>query len=108
MLYVSGEESANQIRMRSDRLGLHSPHLYLLTETSLELIREHVSHLQPRLVVIDSIQTVFTAELTSAPGSVSQVRECTAQLMTLAKSLHVPIFIIGHVTKRELLLAPGC
>jgi DNA repair protein RadA/Sms len=106
VLYVSGEESANQIRMRSDRLGLHGPHLYLLTETSLELIREHVSHIQPRLLVIDSIQTVFTAELTSAPGSVSQVRECTAQLMTLAKSLHIPIFIIGHVTKEGAIAGP--
>lgn len=106
VLYVSGEESANQIRMRSDRLGLHSPHLYLLTETSLELIREHVSRLQPRLLVVDSIQTVFTAELTSAPGSVSQVRECTAQLMTLAKPLHMPIFITGHVTKEGAIAGP--
>lgn len=105
-LYVSGEESASQLRLRSDRLGLSQQRIYILTETSLELIREQVGRLQPQILVIDSIQTVFTAEVTSAPGSVSQVRESTAQLMTLAKSTGLPIFIIGHVTKEGAIAGP--
>jgi DNA repair protein RadA/Sms len=106
VLYVSGEESASQLRMRSDRLGVHSQHIYILTETSMELIREQVTRLQPRVLVIDSIQTVFTAELSSVPGSVSQVRESTAHLMTLAKTLDLPILIIGHVTKEGTIAGP--
>ena len=106
VLYVSGEESASQLRMRGDRLGVNSQHVYILTETSMELIREQVTRLQPRVLVIDSIQTVFTADLPSAPGSVSQVRESTAHLMTLAKSLDVPIIIIGHVTKEGTIAGP--
>jgi DNA repair protein RadA/Sms len=106
VLYISGEESASQLRMRSDRLGAHCPQVYILTETSLELIREHITRLRPRVLVIDSIQTVFTADITSAPGSVSQVRESTAQLMALAKSLNLPIFIIGHVTKEGAIAGP--
>ena len=106
VLYVSGEESASQLRMRGDRLGVNSQHVYILTETSMELIREHVIRLQPRVLVIDSIQTVFTADLSSTPGSVSQVRESTAHLMTLAKTLDVPILIIGHVTKEGTIAGP--
>jgi DNA repair protein RadA/Sms len=106
VLYVSGEESASQLRMRSDRLGANCPDLYILTETSVELIRDQVTRLQPRVLVIDSIQTVFTADITSAPGSVSQVRESTAQLMALAKPLNVPMFIIGHVTKEGAIAGP--
>jgi DNA repair protein RadA/Sms len=106
VLYVSGEESASQLRMRGDRLGVNSQHVYILTETSMELIREQVTRLQPRVLVIDSIQTVFTADLSSAPGSVSQVRESTAHLMTLAKTLDVPILIIGHVTKEGTIAGP--
>src|SRR5919199_3466877 len=106
VLYVSGEESASQLRLRGDRLGVQSQHVYILTETSMELIREQVSRLQPRVLVIDSIQTVFTADLASAPGSVSQVRESTAHLMTLAKTLDVPVMIIGHVTKEGTIAGP--
>ena len=106
VLYVSGEESASQLRMRSDRLGVNSQHVYILTETSMELIREQVTRLQPRVLVIDSIQTVFTADLSAAPGSVSQVRESTAHLMTLAKTRDVPILIIGHVTKEGTIAGP--
>jgi DNA repair protein RadA/Sms len=83
-----------------------SQHVYILTETSLEIIREQVTRLQPRVLVIDSIQTVFTADLSSAPGSVSQVRESTAHLMALAKTLDVPIMIIGHVTKEGTIAGP--
>jgi DNA repair protein RadA/Sms len=106
VLYVSGEESASQLRMRGDRLGVHSQHVYILTETSIEIIREQVTRLQPRVLVIDSIQTVFTADLSSAPGSVSQVRESAAHLMALAKTLDVPIIIIGHVTKEGTIAGP--
>jgi DNA repair protein RadA/Sms len=106
VLYVSGEESASQLRMRGDRLGVNSQHVYILTETSMELIREQVTRLQPRVLVVDSIQTVFTTDLSSAPGSVSQVRESTAHLMALAKTLDVPILIIGHVTKEGTIAGP--
>ena len=106
VLYISGEESASQLRMRSDRLGVSSQQVYILTETSMDLIREHVARLQPRVLVIDSIQTVFSTEIASAPGSVSQVRESTAHLMHLAKSLDMPILIIGHVTKEGAIAGP--
>jgi DNA repair protein RadA/Sms len=106
VLYISGEESATQLRMRGDRLGVHNQDVYILTETSMEVIKEQVSRLQPRVLVVDSIQTVFTAEVPSAPGSVTQVRESTAQLMTLAKSLNLPILIIGHVTKEGAIAGP--
>jgi len=106
VLYVSGEESATQLRMRGDRLGIQSEQVYLLTETSMEMIQAQVSRLKPRILVIDSIQTIFMADVTSAPGSVSQVRECTAQLMTLAKSQNLPILIIGHVTKEGTIAGP--
>jgi DNA repair protein RadA/Sms len=106
VLYVSGEESASQLRIRSDRLGANCPQVYILTATSLELIREQVTRLRPRVLVIDSIQTVFTADITSAPGSVSQVRESTAQLMALAKPLNLPVFLIGHVTKEGTIAGP--
>ena len=106
VLYVSGEESASQLRMRSDRLGVQSQDVYILTETAVELIREQATRMQPRVLVVDSIQTVFTAELASAPGSIGQVRESTAQLMTLAKSQNLPILIIGHVTKEGAIAGP--
>jgi len=92
--------------MRGDRLGVNSQQVYILTETSMELIRDQVTRLQPRVLVIDSIQTVFTADLASAPGSVSQVRESTAHLIALAKTLDVPILIIGHVTKEGTIAGP--
>lgn len=106
ILYISGEESATQLRMRSDRLGVTNQDVYILTETSMEIIQEQISRLKPRVLVVDSIQTVFTAHITSAPGSVSQVRESTAQLMTIAKSLNMPIVIIGHVTKEGAIAGP--
>jgi DNA repair protein RadA/Sms len=106
VLYVSGEESGAQLRMRADRLDVHSQHVYIFTETSVEAIRDQVERLQPQVLVVDSIQTLFTAEVSSAPGSVSQVRESTAQLMTLGKSLQIPILIIGHVTKEGAIAGP--
>ncbi len=106
VLYVSGEESASQVRMRADRLDVSDHQVHILTETAIESIREQVTHLHPRALVVDSIQTVFTADVASAPGSVSQVRACTAQLIALAKPLNLPIFIIGHVTKEGAIAGP--
>ena len=85
VLYVSGEESARQTKMRADRLGLNAPDLYLLTETNLGNIFEQVSRIDPALVIIDSIQTTYTDEVNASPGLVSQVRECASRLQSLAK-----------------------
>lgn len=106
VLYVSGEESLSQIRMRAERLGVTTRQLRLLAETALEAVSEHVQRHKPRLVLVDSIQTMSTEAVESAPGSVSQVRECTAQAMRLAKSLGVTFVIVGHVTKEGSLAGP--
>jgi DNA repair protein RadA/Sms len=106
VLYVSGEESIEQVKMRAERLGISGEHLYLLAAIELESIAEAVHRLKPALVVVDSIQTVLSSHLTAAPGSISQVRECTLQLMQLAKNTHIPIFIIGHVTKEGTVAGP--
>jgi len=105
-LYASGEESPQQIKMRADRLGIQSPHLYVLATTSLEDLFRVAEDIQPSIVVLDSIQTVFTEELTSAPGSVSQVQEVGCRLMWYAKRSQVPVFIIGHVTKEGVIAGP--
>jgi DNA repair protein RadA/Sms len=106
VLYVSGEESAQQIKLRAKRLGLAGDGLYLLTETNVDAILGHIEKLNPRLVVIDSIQTVYLDELSSAAGSVSQVRESAAQLMQAAKGRGIPVFLIGHVTKAGAIAGP--
>jgi len=106
ILYVSGEESAQQIKMRADRLGLSSEQLYLLTETDLEEILIHIETIKPRLAVVDSIQTVYVEELTSAAGSISQVRECAARLQSVAKQTGTSVFLIGHVTKSGAIAGP--
>jgi DNA repair protein RadA/Sms len=106
VLYVSGEESAQQIKLRAARIGLDGDGLYVLTETNVEAILDHIQQLQPRLVVVDSIQTVYLDELDSAAGSVSQVRESAARLMQVAKGQNIPIFLIGHVTKTGMLAGP--
>jgi len=106
VLYVSAEESAEQIKLRSGRMGIDSDELYLLPETNIERIITHINHLKPRAVVVDSIQTVYTAAVESAAGSVSQVRESAGRLMMLAKGSGVPIFLVGHVTKDGALAGP--
>ena len=106
VLYISGEESMQQIRMRADRIGSMNDSLLLLTETSLGDIREVISAEKPEICIIDSIQTMYSEEITSAPGSVSQVREATAILLQLAKSLGITIFIVGHVTKDGAVAGP--
>lgn len=106
VLYVSGEESDRQIRMRADRLGLKNENCYLLTETNLEQIFLQAKELQPQLIVIDSIQTLFSSNIESSPGSISQVRECTAQLLRFAKQTAIPVFLIGHITKDGAIAGP--
>lgn len=106
VLYVSGEESPEQIKLRAERLSVNSDNIMLLAETNLEEIIGTAVSLSPRTVVIDSIQTMYTEELTSAPGSVGQVRECAAKLMSLAKKARIPLFIIGHVTKEGAIAGP--
>jgi DNA repair protein RadA/Sms len=106
VLYVSGEESPRQIKMRSRRLGIDNTGLLVLAETSLEEILAAVQELKPTAMVVDSIQTVYTDQLTSAPGSISQVQEVAGQLMWLAKRTGIPVFIIGHVTKEGAIAGP--
>jgi DNA repair protein RadA/Sms len=106
VLYVSGEESTRQIKMRADRLGLEAENLYLLTETNLGSILEHVQQLNPTILVIDSIQTTYIEESDSSPGSVTQVRECASRLQSLAKSTGTSVFLIGHVTKEGSIAGP--
>ena len=106
VLYISGEESLRQIKLRAQRMGEFTEHLLLLCETNLELIRQAIERERPETVVIDSIQTMFSEEVGSAPGSVSQVREATNALMQLAKGLCITIFIVGHVTKEGTVAGP--
>ncbi len=106
VLYVSGEESLKQIRLRAERIGTFNDNMLLFCETSLEAIEEEIRRQKPEAVVIDSIQTVYHDDISSAPGSVSQVREATAVLLRLAKGLGVTIFIVGHVTKEGTVAGP--
>ena len=106
VLYCSGEESPHQIRARGERLGVTAGPLYLLAETCLERVLEEVTRLSPRLVIIDSVQTMFSSKLESAPGTIGQVREAATQLLFAAKGQNVPILIVGHVTKDGGLAGP--
>ena len=106
VLYVSGEESASQLRMQAERLGLQNQNIHILTETSVTHICTQAEALRPGVLIIDSIQTMFTEDSTSAPGSVNQVRESTAQLTGLAKTHDLPVLIIGHVTKEGVIAGP--
>ncbi len=106
VLYVSGEESPEQIKIRADRLKVKSDNILLLPETSLEGIISTAQEVGPKAIVIDSIQTIFSLELPSTPGSVAQIRECATKLMFFAKKYSVPLFIIGHVTKEGAIAGP--
>ncbi|MDT8715788.1 DNA repair protein RadA [Clostridium sp. 19966] len=106
VLYVSGEESEEQIKIRGDRLNISSENLYILSETNLENVDRHIEELKPVFVIIDSIQTMYKDNITSAPGSVSQVRECANHMMRLAKTQGIPFFIVAHVTKQGELAGP--
>ena len=106
VLYISGEESLQQIKIRAERIGTFSDSLELLCETNLEVIREVISRKKPSVVIVDSIQTMFSENVGSAPGSVSQVREATSVFMQIAKGLDISIFIVGHVTKEGVVAGP--
>ncbi len=106
ILYVSGEESVQQIKLRANRLNITTKNLLLLSETNFNIIENTIRELNPDLVIIDSIQTVFLEELSSAPGSVTQVRECTAKIMRIGKGENISIFIVGHVTKDGAIAGP--
>ena len=106
VLYVSGEESVRQIRLRSQRLNTVAADMLVVSEIDVEAVIQMVSAHQPKVVVVDSIQTMFNSELTSAPGSVSQVRECTVRLMLMAKSTGIPVLLVGHVTKDGAIAGP--
>lgn len=106
ILYISAEESLYQIKLRASRLDALAEKLFLVSETDIEEIKRHTNDIKPKVVIIDSIQTINDYEISSSPGSISQVRECTAQLMKLAKSKEISVFIIGHVTKGGILAGP--
>lgn len=106
VLYISGEESLQQIKMRAQRIGSFSDNLQLLCETNLERIEQVIERQKPSVVIIDSIQTMYNEEVSSAPGSVSQVRESTGRLMQIAKGMGVTVFIVGHVTKEGVVAGP--
>lgn len=105
-LYVSGEESARQIKMRAERLGIATEELFLVTETNLDTILAHVDSVQPRVLVVDSIQTTYTDTLDSLPGNISQVKHCASALQRLAKESGIAVFLVGHVTKEGSIAGP--
>jgi len=106
VLYISGEESEQQIKMRADRLNLKNDSFYLLTETSTQIIFQEIKKLKPQLVIVDSIQTLHTSYIDSSPGSVSQIRECAAEFQRFAKETNTPVFLIGHITKDGSIAGP--
>lgn len=106
ILYVSGEESDQQIKMRAGRIGKFNENCFILTETQLETIFTHAEQLKPDFLVIDSIQTIHSENIESSPGSISQIRECTAQLLRFAKQTETPVFLVGHITKEGSLAGP--
>ena len=106
ILYVSGEESRQQLKMRAQRMQIQRKELMILTENNLSVIEHHIEKLQPKLLILDSIQTVYIPEITSAPGSVSQLRECTGRLLQWAKGMGISIVVVGHVTKDGAVAGP--
>ena len=106
VLYVSGEESAAQIKLRAERLGIVSPNILVLADTHLESISAHIEKTQPKMVVVDSVQSIYSDAIPSGSGSVTQVRDCSAHLLRLAKSQTFPLFLVGHVTKEGAIAGP--
>jgi DNA repair protein RadA/Sms len=105
-LYISGEESEQQIKMRADRIGMQNENFYLLTETSTQEIFQEIKKLKPKLIIVDSIQTLESPFIDSSPGSVSQIRECAAEFQQFAKETNTPVFLIGHITKEGSIAGP--
>lgn len=106
ILYVSAEESASQIKMRADRIGRDSENVFIVCDTSLDTIFDHIENIEPEIIIIDSIQTIASDDIESSAGSVSQVRECAARLLRYAKESNVPVILIGHITKEGSLAGP--
>src|SRR6187431_47634 len=106
ILYISGEKSEQQIKMRADRLNINNENFYLLTETSTQVIFQEIKKLKPDLVIIDSIQTLQTPYIDSSPGSISQIRECASEFQRFAKETNTPVFLIGHITKEGSIACP--
>lgn len=106
VLYISGEESISQIKLRAERLGLHNENCFLLAETSTQSIFKHLDEIQPELLIVDSIQTLYSSHIESSPGSVSQIRECTHELLRFSKQTNTPTFLIGHITKDGHIAGP--
>jgi DNA repair protein RadA/Sms len=106
ILYISGEESEQQIKMRAERLNIHNENFYLLTETSTQVIFQEIKKLKPNLVIVDSVQTLQTPYIDSSPGSISQIRECAAEFQRFAKETNTPVFLIGHITKEGAIAGP--
>ena len=105
-LYVSGEESARQLKLRADRVGVENDNCLIVCETNLDEIFKHVKNTSPQLVIIDSVQTVYSDALESSPGSISQVRECAASILKFAKQSGTPVILIGHITKEGSIAGP--
>ena len=106
VLYISGEESESQIKMRARRLGINSENLYIFAENNLSIIEAHLENINPNLIILDSIQTVYSPEISSAPGTVSQIKEGTSKFMKISKKMGISTFIVGHVTKEGSLAGP--
>ncbi|HRO74177.1 MAG TPA: DNA repair protein RadA, partial [Saprospiraceae bacterium] len=106
VLYVSGEESEEQIKMRADRIGISNPGCYVFTEVNVSRILKEAATLEPDMLIIDSVQTLVSPYIDSAPGSISQIRECTAELQRFAKVTNIPVFVIGHITKEGGIAGP--
>jgi DNA repair protein RadA/Sms len=105
-LYISGEESEEQIKLRAERIGAKENDCYLLTETNIQNILHHSKELKPHIIIVDSVQTIHTATIESAPGSISQIRECTAELLRYSKTTGIPVILIGHITKDGAIAGP--
>jgi DNA repair protein RadA/Sms len=106
VLYLSGEESESQIKMRAERVGITNDECYILSATNVQAIFQVIKELEPQIVIIDSIQTLYTNYIDSAPGSISQIRECAAEFLRFAKETNTPVFLIGHITKDGVIAGP--
>lgn len=106
VLYVSGEESASQIKLRAERIGIQSEQCFILTETNTQKIFKHAKEIEPQLIIVDSVQTLHTQYVEASPGSISQIRECTSELIRYAKETNVPVVLIGHITKEGVIAGP--
>ena len=106
VLYITGEESEQQIKMRAERIKLHSDNCFILTETNTQAIFRHIDDISPDIIIIDSVQTLHSDQIESAQGSISQIRQCAAEMQKIAKQANIPVFLVGHITKDGMLAGP--